>query len=55
MCNSADSFTPSPQAGEFSSAIYDMLVENAEPQLQKSELEGPIRFHSEEELRAHVA
>lgn len=41
-CNSSDSFIPSPEAGQFSTAIYDMLVENARPPLTAGEMNNKI-------------
>lgn len=39
-CNSQDSFIPAPEAGQFSDAIYDMLVKNANPPLSPAEEES---------------
>jgi hypothetical protein len=46
---------PSPEAGQFSTAIYDMLVKNANPPLQNNELHKKIKFDTPEKLAAHVA
>jgi cellulose 1,4-beta-cellobiosidase len=53
-CNSPDSFIPSPEAGFFSSPIYDMLVKNANPPLTANELSNKIKFDTPQKLSEHV-